>query len=164
MIGRRTLLHQIGVNKVDYLPPKRKTLEIFFLIRWIILYCNIPVALNRTELFNHLIFSSFGASMTSPNKEASKMTIRQFLVLIYILLIECILHTRMRVSHRPQRVIHDHKTASHETHLVQEGGHSFADHYHIWDLWPFRINDTYICNASNLSDRHRINHQSQYQL
>ena len=89
---------------------------------------------------------------------------RIFLVLIYSVLVECISHTRMGVSKLPQRVIHEHKTASQETHLAQTDSHTFADHCHIWDRWPFRINDAYLCNASKVSDSHRINHQSQYQL
>ena len=153
-----------AVSKMNNLPPLIRYVEIFLQKQRMILYCNTQVALNRTELFNHPVFSSFGASRMSWDKEASKMTMRIFLVLIYSVLVECISHTRMRVSKLPQRVIHEHKTASQETHLAQTDSHTFADHCHIWDRWPFRINDAYLCNASKVSDSHRINHQSQYQL
>ena len=136
----------------------------FLQLWWAALCGKTWEALNWIYLYNHSIYASFGVSKISPDKEAWKMTMRIFLVLVYIVLVECILHTRMGVLQRPQRVIHEHKTASHETHLAQTDSHTFADHCHIWDRWPFRINDAYLCNASKVSDSHRINHQSQYQL
>ena len=134
----------------------------FLQLWWAALCRQALAALNRIQLCSHSIYASFGATKISRDKEASKMTMRIFLVLIYIVLVECILHTRMGVSQRPQRVIHEHNLPPMRPTSPQTDGHSFADHCHIWDNWPFRMNDRYLCNASKVSDRHRINHQSQY--
>jgi hypothetical protein len=78
-----------AVSEVDHLPPLMKYAEIFLQKPRDIVYCNKITSLNGIKLYNHSIYSSFGQSKISPDKEATRMTMRMFLVLIYIVLIEC---------------------------------------------------------------------------